>query len=225
MKWTADAAVLQNVDFSSQFVKWIRDGTALCQTKVATDHPLNRIMKQLQPIVAMMLVSQKLSTVGYFACAKISWVVVALLVLLFACWVFVVVVVVGWVLGATRGTQLTYSQIRSVWGTICMRRSCKSGLKSEQEELELSSRIQNEERPLAGSHLLLPPHQDLRALIWKMNVQQILKKIWERKELNGPAAPAHKTAPATIHFGWEEISLKCGRQLNKGHRKWYGSIN
>ena len=112
MKWTADAAVLQNVDFSSQFVKWIRDGTALCQTKVATDHPLNRIMKQLQPIVAMMLVSQKLSTVGYFACAKISWVVVALLVLLFACWVFVVVV--GWVLGATRGTQLTYSQIRSV---------------------------------------------------------------------------------------------------------------
>ena len=114
MKWTADAAVLQNVDFSSQFVKWIRDGTALCQTKVATDHPLNRIMKQLQPIVAIMLVSQKLSTVGYFACAKISWVVVALLVLLFACWVFVVVVVVGWVLGATRGTQLTYSQIRSV---------------------------------------------------------------------------------------------------------------
>ena len=51
MKWTADAAVLQNVDFSSQFVKWIRDGTALCQTKVATNHPLNRIMKQLQPIV------------------------------------------------------------------------------------------------------------------------------------------------------------------------------
>ena len=94
---------------------------------------------------------------------------------------FVVIVVVGWVLGATRGTQLTYSQIRSVWGTICMRRSCKSGLKSEQEELELSSRIQNEERPLAGSHLLLPPHQDLRALIWKMNVQQILKKIWKRK--------------------------------------------
>ena len=36
MKWTADAAVLQNVDFSSQFVKWIRDGPAPCQTKVAT---------------------------------------------------------------------------------------------------------------------------------------------------------------------------------------------
>ena len=92
MKWTADAAVLQNVDFSSQFVKWIRDGTALCQTKVARDPPLNRIMKQLQPIVAMKLVSQKLSTVGCFACTQVSWEVVALLVLLFACWVVVVVV-------------------------------------------------------------------------------------------------------------------------------------
>ena len=102
MKWTADAAVLQNVDFSSQFVKWIRDGTALCQTKVATDLPL------------------------CWCCCLL----VGLLLLFF--------VVAGWMLGATRGTQLTYSQIRSVWGTICMRRSCKSGSKSEQEELELS---------------------------------------------------------------------------------------
>ena len=103
MKWTADAAVLQNVDFSSQFVKWIRDGTALCQTKVATNHPLNRIMKQLQPIVAMKLVPQKLSTVGCFVCTQISWEVVALLVLLFACWVVVVVVVVVLLLGGCWG--------------------------------------------------------------------------------------------------------------------------
>lgn len=141
MKWTADAAVLQNVDFSSQFVKWIRDGTALCQTKVATDLPL------------------------CWCCCLL----VGLLLLFF--------VVAGWMLGATRGTQLTYSQIRSVWGTICMRRSCKSGSKSEQEELELSSRIQNEERPLAGSHLLLPPHQDLRAPIWKERKRWIFSKF------------------------------------------------
>ena len=32
--------------------------------------------------------------------------------------------------GATRSTQLTYSQIKSVCGTICMRRSCKQGSKS-----------------------------------------------------------------------------------------------
>ena len=132
----------------------------------------------------MRLVPQKLSTVGCFAWS-VCWYADHLggvdVFLLGCCCFFVA----GWVLGATRGTQLTYSQIRSVWGTICMRRSCKSGSESEQEALELSLRIQNEERPLAGSHLLLPPHQDLRAPIWKerknMNFQRILKKIWKRK--------------------------------------------
>ena len=42
-----------------------------------------------------------------------------------------------WVMGeggvATRSTQLTYSQIKSVCGTICMRRSCNQGLKSVDE--------------------------------------------------------------------------------------------
>ena len=45
----------------------------------------------------MKLVSQKLSTVGCFACTQISWEVVALLVLLFACWVVVVVFCCCWV--------------------------------------------------------------------------------------------------------------------------------
>ena len=48
-------------------------------------HPLNRIMKQLQPQLAVLR--------EVFACTRISWEVVALLVLLFACWVVVVVVV------------------------------------------------------------------------------------------------------------------------------------
>ena len=34
---------------------------------------------------------------------------------------------------ATRSTQLTYSQIKSVCGTICMRRSCNQGSKSVDE--------------------------------------------------------------------------------------------
>ena len=129
MKWTADAAVLQNVDFSSQFVKWIRDGTALCQTKVTTNHPLIRIMKQLQPIVAIWSLSHKnwaqLAVLReVFACTRISWEVVALLVLLFACWVVVVVVVVL-LLGGCWGLLGAHSwptarsgqcEVRFVWG-------------------------------------------------------------------------------------------------------------
>ena len=93
MKWTADAAVLQNVDFSSQFVKWIRDGPAPCQTKVATSPSEQNNETIATNCRNMKLVPQKLSTVGCFACTQISWEVVALLVLLFACWVVVVVVV------------------------------------------------------------------------------------------------------------------------------------
>ena len=45
------------------------------------------------------------------------------------------------------------------------------------------------------------------------------EKIWKRKELNGPAAPAHKTAPATIHFGWATISLEMWRATKQRTQK------
>ena len=152
----------------------------------------------------MKLVPQKLSTVGCFAWSVCLYAdqlggscFVGVVVCLLG-WCCYCCFVAGWVLGATRGTQLTYSQIRSVWGTICMRRSWKSWSKSEQEELELSSRIQNEERPLAGSHLLLPPHQDLRAPIWKERKRWILSKFWKdlkRKRIDWTCFPRPQDCP------------------------------
>ena len=137
----------------------------------------------------MKLVSQKLSTVGCFAWSVClyadqlggSCFVGVVVCLLGCCCCCCCCFAAGWVLGATRGTQLTYSQIRSVWGTICMRRSCKSGSKSEQEELELSFGEYRTKKDLWLAVIYCCPltrtwgHRS--EIEKKMNFQQILKRI------------------------------------------------